>query len=130
MTRSIYYDPTESSMTSLLPASVIKSGAKITGFEEMTGADYLLSIYDKSLPSRLKSIVPHKRLLKLHCGHHGILIQRKSGNDLLSSIPRLEEIFNRMYKWTVNPVLLITGIFTQTKKGMVKVNNRVSDWNY
>ncbi len=96
----------------------------------MTGADYLLSIYDKPLPSKLRSIVPHKRLLKLHCGLYGVPVQRKSGNDFLSSIPKLEEIFIRMYKWTPNPLLLTTGIFTQTKEGMVKVNNRISDWSY
>lgn len=129
MTRSIYYTPNESATTSLMPDSVIKSGVKINKLEELTGADYLVSIYPKPLPPSLRNIVPHKRLLKQHCGKHGVLIQRKSGSDFLASIPKLEEIFIRMYQWTAYPVLLVTGMF-ESVKGNVRPNKRMTEWSY
>jgi len=129
MTRSIYYTPNESATTSLMPESVIKSGIKVNGLEDMTGGDYLLSIYDRPLPANIRNIVPHTRLLRMHCGLYGVLIQRKSGSDFLASIPKLEEIFNRMFKWTSNPLLLITGMFEKVK-GNVRVNKRLTEWGY
>lgn len=54
---------------------------------------------------------------------HGVLVQRKSGGDFISSIPNLRDIRNRMLRWTWRSWLLVTGEF-DTKNGHVVVDGR------
>lgn len=105
----IFHDPTEATPNTRLPPSFLAISRPVSGLERHTGADFLISPYDDALPSKLLDIPPHRIALARHC-EAGILVQRKTGGDFLSSIPRLSEIEARMVVWSGNPWLLITDI--------------------
>lgn len=103
----IFYDPTESRERTRLPQSVILSGVPLEGLEAVTGADLLLS--PLSTPN-LEQVNEGNALQMAKLGKHlkgGLLIQRKSGLDLVTSIPRLAEIILRMLRYSMNPPWLL-----------------------
>lgn len=126
----LYIDPSEASPQTALPQSTISIAQKVKGLESLTGADILVSPFSEPLPSSLRMIPPHKVLLRKHT-QSGILVQRKSGGDFLSSIPDLSHIQARMTQWSPNPWLLITRV-RQGKTGQVVVtgSRRRIRWNW
>lgn len=105
---TICYDPTEARAYTLLPQDLIAKSQKLGNFEHCTGADLLVTPHKVSLKT-ITSISPHVAALTKFAAD-GLLIQRKSGSDLLHSIPNLKEIQARMSIWCGNPVLLYTGV--------------------
>ena len=101
----IAIDATEARDNTRLPNA--QSYHAITHLEKHTGADILVHPF-RRLPDALLT-PPHLAALKRAC-EHGVLIQRKSGGDFISSIPDLSEIFARMKEWSPNPWLLVTCI--------------------
>lgn len=110
----IYIDPTEARANTRLPGIVIAEARELPGLEAMTGADFLITPHDENVLIELKNIPPHRKALQYHVDD-GLLIQRKSGSDLLSSIHDLPEIEWRMQEWSPNPWLLVTGLHQGTK---------------
>lgn len=137
----IYLDPSETSSSTRLPKSVIDQAKTLTGLERATGADFLITVNDIAIPQRgfscdLEAIqfiadcdpesaapdeiaeligVTLPDVLAVRSAadaiHHGILVQRKSGGDFVSSIPNLRDIRNRMLRWTWRSWLIVTGEF-------------------
>src|SRR5512143_3765089 len=105
----LYYDPTEARDATRVPLQVIRSGLPLPGLETETGADFLLS--PLSAP-KMEAVRPESRAsltaLRKHC-EAGLLIQRKSGLDLIGSLPALAAIQLRMAKYSRAPWLLIIG---------------------
>ena len=125
----IYVDPTELRDNTKLPAALVSEATSLPGLETMTGADILITPHDDHPLTELKDILPHRKSLQFHCDD-GILIQRKSGGDFLSSIDDLTEIEWRMQEWSDNPWLLVTEI-KQGKGGKVIAGGRYfKKWNF
>lgn len=125
----IYVDPTELRDNTKLPAALVGEAKNLPGLEAMTGADILVTPHDDFILTELKDILPHRKSLQYHCDD-GILIQRKSGGDFLSSIDDLVEIEWRMQEWSDNPWLLVTEI-KRGKNGRVVAGGRYfKKWNY
>jgi len=119
----IYYTPTEATERSRVPGALLSIAKPAPGLERMTGADFLITPHDnKKLPPLTGSVVS-RAALRLHC-RDGILIQRKSGGDLLSSIRELPEFLARMQEWQDSPWLVVTGI-SKGKHDRVKVFGKV-----
>lgn len=125
----IFIDPSEARKGTRLDPRVVKSATILNGLEHWTQADLLISPLSKP---KLTSITDSKRsqlsLLK-HC-QAGILIQRKSGRDLVSSISKLPFTLDRMKAWCPRPFLVATGSFSPTAKGKVRCDGRVTKWDY
>jgi len=96
----LYVDPSESRYGSRLPDSVLERATELAGLEERTGGDILIS----PLPFPAAS----DNLLLRHC-QAGLLVQRKSGQDLVNSITngRLARSLLKMLGWTSRPWLVI-----------------------
>lgn len=123
----IAYDPSEGKKNTRLPQDVIETGTCVNRLEEMTGADLLVSpldfpLGDLSTPRGIESLRAHVQA--------GVLIQRKTGRDALSSIPNYDSILYRMLQWTARPYLVLIGQFTENKAGKVIVDGQLTDWNY
>lgn len=126
---SLYVDTTESRVTSRLPTGVIQAADVVSGLEEYTGADILLSpLNDPPLPIKITNILPHQSALKTHC-QAGILVQRKTGLDLIHSIPDLKVSLYKMQKYTPRPYLLVVGKFTHTDEGIALMDGGLSVQN-
>jgi hypothetical protein len=102
----IEIDATEARANTKLPNAA--SYHSVTGLERLTGADILVHPFS-SLPDKLLDIPPHLAALRQRTAA-GVLIQRKSGSDFISSIEDLGEILFRMKEWSPNPWLLPTNI--------------------
>lgn len=127
----LYIDFTEARKGTRLPESIINRSCTLWGFEHLTGADLLLSPFEDkcpALPEKLTDCQPHKIILRKYC-EGGLLIQRKSGGDLLSSVTKLDEIMVRMSEWGT-PWLVTTGSFTCGKYGKVKLGNKQTGFGY
>jgi len=125
----IYVDPTELRDNTKLPAALVSEATGLPGLEAMTGADILVTPHDDHPLIELKDILPHRKALQFHCDD-GILIQRKSGGDFLSSIDDLTEIEWRMQEWSDNPWLLVTEI-KRGKNGKVIAGGKYfRKWNF
>jgi ERCC4-type nuclease len=123
---SLYIDTTESRITSRLPRGVVQAAEIISGLEEYTGADMLLSpLSDPLLPIKITDILPHQSALKAHC-QAGLLVQRKTGLDLIHSIPDLKLSLHKMQKYTLRPYLLAVGKLTHTKEGIALMDSKPS----
>jgi len=59
----------------------------------------------------------------------GLLIQRKTGRDLTSSIPRFDEILSKMLKWSDKPWLLFAGNI-EVKNGMVIIDGQETNYSH
>lgn len=89
----IYYDPSEGRSNSRLFERISQIGAPLIGLEHATGADLLVSCADGKLSDATRP--PGSLLLKKHLAS-GMLVQRKSGSDLVNSIKHLHNILVRM----------------------------------
>jgi len=115
----IAIDATEARDNTRLPNA--QSYHAITHLEKHTGADILVHPF-RRLPDALLT-PPHLAALKRAC-EHGVLIQRKSGGDFISSIPDLSEILCRMKEWSPNPWLLPTNIYKGKGNTVVVTGSR------
>lgn len=135
---SIYHDPTESRSGSRLPQSIIDQSHALPGLEHLTGGDLLIAIDNPPDDVRdmvsddwchdINSLIwrgfgptqiardaekPLPFVLKVlkfrQACQTGLLVQRKTGRDLSSSVPRLSEILFKMLAWTSRPWLLFIG---------------------
>lgn len=116
----ICIDPTEARDNTRLPDDLIHLAQGVENLERLTGADILISCSEGTAPSILSDIPPHRAWLQYHCAE-GLLVQRKSGGDFLSSIPDLDKIQARMSEWAGNPFLLITRL-KKTAAGMAGIS--------
>lgn len=124
----IYIDPTEARSDTRLPGSILAAAKELPGLETLTGADILITPHEEPLVV-LKNIPPHRRALQYHVDA-GLLIQRKSGSDLLSSIHDLPDIEWRMQEWSLNPWLLVTGLHQGTKGQVIVDGKSRSRWRW
>lgn len=154
----IYLDPTETSSSTRMPQSVIRQAQVLTGLEAVTGADFLITTHKIKLPSRglqcgreaveviasydpefhtqdqIAEIVgvpfPDVAIVQgvIQAIRVGVLAQRKSGMDFISSIPNLRDIRNRMLRWTWRSWLLPTGKF-DVANGHVVVDGHESNYS-
>lgn len=142
---TVLYDPSESREGSRLPQDVIDIGRPLVGLERITGADLLIttakfapeSVFNlKGLSGEIFDGRPVGEIAKRHnlpfpvallgssfksACDSGILVQRKTGTDLINSIPDLAQILYRMLKWTSTPWLLFVGK-KYTRKGFCCVD--------
>lgn len=110
-----------------LPSAVIKAGEVVVGLEMLTGADFVISpLSEPKMPAKLKDCAPHKRMLEKHT-QAGVLVQRKSGTDLLNSLGDLHAIEQRMLEWcgSVGPWLLTTGMLVVGSKGRLLLDGQI-----
>ena len=122
----IILETSEARKGTRLPQSVINSSVVITGLETLTGADMVISpLSTPKLPSKLKDTLPHRTMLAKHT-RSGLLVQRKHGLDLITSLQDLCAIENRMISWCgrIGPKLLGIGNFAD-HKGMLMLNGNV-----
>lgn len=131
ITMPIYYDPTEDRAGTRMPDNVLKAGRVLKGLEALTGADLLISQEESKLSDEARDTVPGRLTLRQHTST-GLLVQRKTGMDMLSSIPDLANIQAKMLEWTENipPWLLLVGEYKPTRRGGVEVDGRASQWSY
>lgn len=122
----IYYDHSEGRIGTRLAQSARDIAARIVGLEAQTGADLLISPVDASLPENVNR-PPGSILLRKHIDS-GMLIQRKSGGDLLNSIPKLTAILQRMQAQGSICWLLICGKYEPSADNKVICEGRETDW--
>jgi ERCC4-type nuclease len=127
-TVNIYIDHSEARRGSRLSQTVIKASTVLVGLEALTGADLILSPLDEPKIEQLTKAPITEILLRVHT-QMGILVQRKSGGDFISSIGKLKEIEYRMGLWGL-PWLLITGRLGCNSKGKVVMDKRTYGLSY
>lgn len=152
----IYLDPSETTPNTRMPQSIIQQSEALPGLEAVTGADFLITTH-KITPGRglrcdaqaaeiiaasnpdsdigelagvLGVSIPDVLAIRsaAHAIHNGVLVQRKSGGDFISSIPDLRDIRNRMLRWTWRSWLLVTGDF-DTHNGHVVVDGHETGYS-
>lgn len=120
----IYCDPTELRAGSRLPA--MTGVVPVDGLEALTGADLMLSIFSAPVSS--------EHLIRKHIAAGALLVQRKSGDDLVSSMgPHLNSALDRMWTLTSRPgqcVLLFSGLLAADSNGMALINGRMASRTY
>jgi len=157
---TLFYDGTESRSGSLLPENVVEYGYRWNRVEAETGGDFVVT---PSLSKTHKAILMSRKMTSaqvakalaisipevikmqsaeadmdsvlyeyLYLG--SIVVQRKSGNDLISSVqgPRLEEALSRMNRavpYRSQRMLLYTGTFGE-KNGYVTLDGKVTGLQY
>ena len=156
----IYYDPTEARKGTRLQQEVINVGKPLKHLEMLTGADLLVTPYEKSIeiPDSLandinenalhiigayrepptdvskRTGIPLPAILStkrfFDACRTGILIQRKSGMDFTASIPKLHEILGRMLLWTPDPWLLIAANIGCNKDGKAVIDGKTSAFTH
>lgn len=125
----IYYDITESRVGTRLSDKVVEVGKPVIGLERETGADLLISAAEGVLPGNV--LHPPGSLLLNKYLSEGMLVQRKSGMDLLGSIPDLTNIIVRMrsvpskMNW-----LLVCGKYWRSPQGFVSNDGHQSKWQW
>lgn len=126
----IFIDPTEARVNTRLPEAIVKSSIQLQGLESFTGADLLLSPLSKPELTEVSDSRLSKIMFQKHV-NAGILVQRKSGRDLTSSIPRFDEILKRMLDWTSRPWLLIIADLKCDREGQCVIDGQPSgfSWN-
>ncbi len=125
----ILFDPTEAREASLLPQAVITAGRPLIGLEALTGADLMLTRQPLEL-TRISNDTPVPILSAFAIAvRNGMLIQRKSGLDLLSSLDKLNRIQLKMMRFGGECWLLATGVI-EARGGMVVLDKRVTKWKY
>lgn len=155
----IYADPTETRARTRLPDNVVEKATNLPGLEALTGADLLIAIdkvpgdvrdlakdewvgsvltlawrgwsppkiaraTERPLPFVLKAL----RFIKA-C-RSGLLVQRKSGRDMSSSVPRLSEILVKMRQWTRMPWLLFVGNLHCNKAGNAVIDGIETNYSH
>jgi len=105
---TICYDPTEAREDTRAPQELLRYSQSLGNLESNTGSDFLVTPHKVALGT-VNNIRPHQLQLEQWC-KDGVLVQRKSGRDMLQSIPKLNEIQARMSVWCGNPILLVTDL--------------------
>ena len=127
----IYYDVTEGRENTRLSKSIQDLGQPVIGLEPRTGADLLITEMD-GLGGNL-NVMPGKAQLPQFL-ENSFLVQRKSGGDLLNSIPDLHNIIWRMRvngdKRNCRYWLLCCGDFDITDDNMVVCEGRTTGWHW
>lgn len=123
----IYYDPTEGRENTRLSQMIIKKGKPLSNLESLTGGDILIS--PVPIPTHSIDNPVGKKVFDNNIGK-SFLIQRKSGNDLLQSIPHLQDILRRMQEWDSMNWLCTTGDYFYDNDMKVVCNGRETQWHY
>lgn len=114
----IFLDPTEADTDTRLPP--IPGATICNGLEALTGADLLISA--------LEAPASTETLIRKHIAAGALLVQRKSGGDLVHSIgDRLTTSLARMHTCTPRAsqrVLLFTGTLTCDPNGEAVIDGR------
>lgn len=124
----IYHDPTEKRKGTAIEDEFFQVAVPLKGLERMTGADFLITPLNSPLkeltdrPSRIA-------MLKAHC-EAGMLVQRKTGSDLLNSIVELPEFEARMQVWSPDPWLLVTDVHRGRTGGVSTKGRHKSKWTW
>ena len=115
----IYADPTELRQRSRLSQEVQDIARVLPGLEEKTGADLLVT------PLEMPAGTDY--LLTKHC-QQGLLIQRKTGGDLPSSVQdgRLYKSLHKMKEWTPMPWLVVCAHVFGKESGQSVIDGRDS----
>lgn len=121
----IFADSTEYSANSLMPQ--VSGIVQIDGLEKITGADFLISAL--TMPATTEVLIAK------HLESGGILVQRKSGTDLINSIMdgRLMSSLSKMCDQTQahwQRLLITTGIYTPSTLGYSMVDGLQSTMSY
>lgn len=120
----IYIDPTEARTGSRLPA--MQGVVVVDGLEALTGADLMLSVFSAPASS--------EHLIRKHITAGALLVQRKSGDDLINSLgAHLNSALDRMWTLTARPgqcVLLFSGVLTSDANGMALIDGRMANRSY
>lgn len=128
----IYYDPTESRSGTRMSPEVREIGVRLDGLEPATGADILVTAWDGKLRGGMLGKPPGSILLRQALAK-GMLVQRKSGLDMLGSIPHLGHIFQRMQIATEDGGMLwlaYTGRFEPNLLEHVECDGRDTEWHW
>lgn len=120
---SIFIAPSEARRGTRLPESVISSATVVPGLEGATGADILLSPLTSPKMEWVTSALPHQLALKRHC-EVGELIQRKTGRDLASSVPKLNYVLDKMLRYCDRAWLLFIGDLKCNRSGMAAIDGQ------
>lgn len=124
----IYYDPTESRKGTRLYESIVNIGRSLIGLEALTGADLLISPFQTPLPARCDTPIGMK-MIQRHL-QSGMLVQRKSGMDMLSSIPHLKTVLCKMRQHSEQCWLMVCGEYYARESEFVAVGNRATEWKW
>jgi hypothetical protein len=144
-------DSTELRQRTRLPPAVAAQCTELPGLEAVTGADLLITVGKvppdvrclKGLSSNDLGEGPgetvQKRELSLpealtahafrKACESGLLVQRKTGRDLASSVPNFSAILARMLAWTERPWLLFVGDLKESK-GEAVIDGKHTNFSY
>lgn len=125
----IYIDPSETKAGSRMPPAIIKVAKPIPALEAVTGADMLISPLRVPKLEWITNALPHQLILRKHC-QAGLLVQRKTGRDLASSVPKLSLIRDKMLRWTDSPWLLFVGDLKCNSNGMAIIDGQDTRYEY
>lgn len=154
----IYYDISESRVTSNLPQAVIDYGVPFDNLEQVTGADFVIvpekSNYElvQELLKQGKTLIEISKQLNIKLAdaikisskdaetvlHEwlfagAILVQRKSGHDFLNSMgTRLNDAIARMCEVShkqYQRIILVTGTF-EHQANLLVLNSKVTNYNW
>lgn len=124
----IYMDSSEDRMGTRLSEYIREYAQPVAGLEAQTGADLLISPLEEPLPSNVNR-PPGSLLLRKHV-EAGMLVQRKSGGDMLNSIPKLGSILQRMQQWDTVCWLLVCGDYKPNHEELAIADGRTSGWSW
>ena len=127
----IFYDPTEARKGTRLPKVVIDAGHSFKNLEAATGCDLLITGDDQVIKGDALR-PPASISLRNRIMDGAFLVQRKSGMDLLNSIPNLTGILWRMRQVEGGvPWLMICGEYYPTEGNRVQYGDGFSSgWNW
>lgn len=129
----IFLDPTEANSQSRLPTDIITQAILCEGLEGLTGADMLISPFNNPPLTNVTGKLGRISLEK-HIKSGAVLVQRKSGADVLNFIRDHDQILAKMLKWTEQPWLLTVGVYMCDKdEKLVVEGKRVggdTGWSY
>lgn len=113
----IAYDPSEGRVGTALPPKILEVGYPLPGLEKATGADLFIDRDDR--PFTLDLETPFGMTIFQQHLKGGMLVQRKTGLDALSSIPEYRNILGRMYETGSMSWLLVVGVYWSDSAGNV-----------
>ena len=126
---SLFVDPSETRTSTRLPQGIVEAGKVLPGLEAITGADLLISPLNSPPLESLGPARPQQLALEYHC-KAGLLVQRKTGRDLSSSIPALSDILAKMRRWSEKPWLLFIGDLKCDRNGMAIIDGFDTGFTY
>lgn len=125
----LYCDPSETRENTRLPQSILDAATEVPGLENATGADILISLVKMPRLTKVTDDEFSQNLLRRHC-ESGLLIQRKTGRDLTSSITKFPDILQRMLLWTPRPWLLGIADIKVDRDGQAIIDGAESGFTY